>query len=51
MGNKCDIEEERQVTSEEGEELARQYNIPFLEVSAKSKANVEETFTTMASEI
>lgn len=51
VGNKCDLEEKRQVTYEEGAELAKQFDVPFLEVSAKNTKNVEETFTTMASEI
>ena len=35
VGNKCDLEDDRQVTREEGEELAKEWDIPFFEVSAK----------------
>ena len=32
-------------------ELAKQYDVPFLEVSAKNATNVDETFQKMASDI
>jgi GTPase SAR1 family protein len=51
VGNKCDMEESRKVSHEEGMELARHYEIPFLETSAKNSINVESSFITMANEI
>jgi Ras-related protein Rab-1A len=51
VGNKCDMEEIRKVTQEEGAELARHFEIPFLETSAKSSINVEQSFITMSKEI
>uniref|UniRef100_A0A8C9S2W7 Ras-related protein Rap-1b n=1 Tax=Scleropages formosus TaxID=113540 RepID=A0A8C9S2W7_SCLFO len=43
VGNKCDLEEERVVGKEQGQNLARQWNhCAFLESSAKSKINVLE---------
>lgn len=51
VGNKCDLDESRQVTTDEGKELADQYNIRFMETSAKESANVEEAFTLMTKEI
>lgn len=43
VGNKCDLEEERVVGKEQGQNLARQWNnCAFLETSAKSKINVNE---------
>lgn len=51
IGNKCDLEENRQVSFDEGQELAKNYDVPFLEVSAKNSTNIEQTFTLMASEI
>ena len=51
VGNKCDMDESRQVTTDEGKELADQYNIRFMETSAKESANVEEAFTLMTKEI
>ena len=44
VGNKCDMEEKRKVSYEEGLELARHYEIPFLETSAKNSVNVESSF-------
>ena len=44
VGNKCDLEENRQVGTEEGQKLAEEYGIPFLETSAKDNINVEDAF-------
>lgn len=47
VGNKCDLEDERVVGKEQGQNLARQWNnCAFLETSAKSKINVNEVNTT-----
>ena len=43
-GNKIDLVTERQITKEEGETLARGFGCSFLEVSARSRINVEEVF-------
>ena len=51
IGNKCDKEADRKVSFEEGAALAKQYEVPFLETSAKNNHNVEATFNTMAMEI
>ncbi|CCH59018.1 hypothetical protein TBLA_0B01750 [Henningerozyma blattae CBS 6284] len=44
VGNKSDLEIERQVTFEEGMTMAKQMNSPFLETSAKEAINVEDAF-------
>ncbi|KAF2148922.1 ras-domain-containing protein [Myriangium duriaei CBS 260.36] len=44
VGNKCDLEGEREVSTEEGKQLARQFGCPFIETSAKSGTNVENAF-------
>ncbi|KAL0978754.1 hypothetical protein UPYG_G00174700 [Umbra pygmaea] len=45
VGNKCDLEDERVVGKEQGQNLARQWNhCAFLESSAKSKINVLDIF-------
>ena len=51
VGNKCDLDDKRVVSFEEGAELAKHYDIPFLETSAKNSVNVEATFETMTKEI
>jgi len=48
VGNKIDKENARQVSKEEGEELAKHYNIPYLETSARNNICVEDSFITMA---
>ena len=44
IGNHCENENERQVSSQRGEELAREYGIPFLEVSSKNNLNITDAF-------
>jgi len=51
VGNKCDLESERQVTTNEGNDLARSFGCPFLETSAKTRINVEESFFNLVREI
>ena len=50
-GNKCDLEDERQVSAQEGQDLAKSFGAPFLETSAKSRVNVEESFYELVREI
>lgn len=51
LGNKCELNEKRQVTKERGEKLAVEYGIKFVETSAKASINVEQAFFTLASDI
>lgn len=45
VGNKTDLSESlRQVKSEEGQALAKEFNCPFIEVSAKDNINVDKAF-------
>ena len=46
VGNKCDLEDQRQVQQTEGAELAKEWgeNSNFFETSAKEKINHEECF-------
>jgi len=44
IGNKADLREQREVTTEQGEKLAEKYQVKFYETSAKTKANIEESF-------
>uniref|UniRef100_A0A8C4N837 RAB8B, member RAS oncogene family n=1 Tax=Eptatretus burgeri TaxID=7764 RepID=A0A8C4N837_EPTBU len=51
LGNKCDMNNKRQVTKERGEKLAIEYGVKFVETSAKSSVNVEEAFFSLARDI
>lgn len=51
IGNKCDWEEKRAVSTEQGQALADELGIPFLEVSAKSNINIEKAFYSLASDV
>ncbi|CAG9813554.1 unnamed protein product, partial [Phaedon cochleariae] len=51
LGNKCELEEKRQVSKERGEQLAIEYGIKFIETSAKASIRVEDAFFTLARDI
>ncbi|XP_078081381.1 ras-related protein Rab-37 isoform X2 [Mustelus asterias] len=51
LGNKADITSERAIKREEGEKLAREYGVPFIETSAKTGINVELAFLAVAKEL
>jgi len=51
IGNKCDLEQRRAVTFEEGQQFANEHGLVFLETSAKTAANVEEAFINTARKI
>ncbi|XP_069765672.1 ras-related protein R-Ras isoform X2 [Narcine bancroftii] len=44
IGNKADLEHQRQVTKEESDNLAQQLKITYLEASAKIRLNVDNAF-------
>ena len=44
VGNKCDLEKERQVTEENAKQYATENNMEFMEVSAKDGTNIENMF-------
>jgi len=51
VGNKCDLNDKRQVSFEEGKEFAEKNDMMFYETSAKDGINVEEIFFNSANEI
>lgn len=51
IGNKCDWEDKRVVSTEQGQALADELGIPFLEVSAKSNINIDKAFYSLAADI
>lgn len=51
IGNKCDMDDRRVVSFEEGQKLAQEYNIQFFETSAKNNIQVDSGFVTIAREV
>jgi Ras-related protein Rab-6A len=45
VGNKNDLNDEREVSSEEGQEIAKKHNAKvFIETSAKEGTNIDQLF-------
>ncbi len=51
VGNKVDLEANREIASEEGQKLATELGIMYIETSSKSLESVNTSFQLMASEI
>ena len=51
VGNKCDLEDERTVLTDEARSMAEKNNLSFIETSAKDGTNVEEAFKNILFEI
>ena len=51
VGNKCDLEKERQINKEEGENFAERNGIFFMETSAKEGKNILNVFQVSAGKI
>jgi GTPase SAR1 family protein len=51
IGNKSDLEAQRVVSFEEGKALADELNASFMETSARTSANIEAAFCSMAATI
>uniref|UniRef100_A0A8C5DF75 small monomeric GTPase n=1 Tax=Gouania willdenowi TaxID=441366 RepID=A0A8C5DF75_GOUWI len=51
LGNKADMSSVRAIRREEGERLAREHSVPFMETSAKTGVNVELAFTAVANDL
>ncbi|KNE67755.1 GTP-binding protein ypt2 [Allomyces macrogynus ATCC 38327] len=51
VGNKCDMTDKKVISKEQGQELAEELGIKFLETSAKANLNVDEAFFTLARDI
>ncbi|XP_055376280.1 ras-related protein Rab-37 isoform X2 [Condylostylus longicornis] len=52
LGNKADaVAHDRQVKKEDGERLAKEYNVAFMETSAKTGLNVELAFVAIARQL
>ena len=51
VGNKTDLEDQRQVTSEEGQNKANSLESAFIETSAASGSNLDKAFEMMINEV
>mmetsp|Transcript_53476 Transcript_53476/g.48086 ORF Transcript_53476/g.48086 Transcript_53476/m.48086 type:complete len:244 (-) Transcript_53476:334-1065(-) len=51
IGNKCDLEVDREVSIERGQELAKDFDILFLETSARKSINIEQCFDNLIKEV
>ena len=51
IGNKCDLEEKRVISINQGKEFADTYGLKFIETSAKKNLNVTEAFETLGREL
>lgn len=50
VGNKCDLQS-RAIDVKAASDLAKQYGVPFIETSAKTRQGVDEAFYTLVREI
>jgi len=44
VGNKCDLEDQRQVVTSDAEDFAQKQSLLFIETSALDATNVEQAF-------
>lgn len=51
VGNKTDLEPQRQVSAEEGLKLAESFSAAFIETSAKNSQNVDKAFEALIAQI
>ena len=51
IGNKCDDEEMRQVSTQRGADMAKEFGIDFFETSAKLNINIGEAFGSISEDI
>lgn len=51
VGNKCDLSDQRIITTEQGQALATKFGAVFIEASAKTKINVEQIFHELVRQI
>ena len=51
IGNKCDLEDKRKVTYQEGKEFASSNRMQFIDTSAKTDTKVKDAFEMLTQEI
>ena len=50
-GNKYDLEDQRQISKKEGEDLEKKYNVIFYETSTIERTNIENAFFELINQI
>ena len=50
VGTKCDLEDKREVSIDQGREFATKFNMKFYETSAKESTNISELFNSLTRE-
>ena len=51
VGNKCDLESERSVSTEEAKQYAREKKMLYMECSARKRHNIDESFHALIREV
>jgi len=51
VGNKCDLVDQRVITTGQGEELAKKWNCAFMESSARTHLNVDRIFAELVKQM
>jgi Ras-related protein Rab-15 len=51
LANKSDMEEDREVSQDKGQQFAKTLNIPFYETSAKESDNIEKAFVQLTKHV
>ena len=51
IGNKCDMEDKRVVSTDRGQDIAKANGIPFVETSARTNVNITRAFHDMTMRI
>ena len=51
VGNKIDNNDNRKVTTKEGQEIANEYKLPFYETSAKTGDNIDKAFNDLITRV
>jgi len=51
VGNKCDLNDQRVITTDQGQDLAKKFGCAFMEASAKTRLNTDQIFHSLIRQI